>query len=668
MWENLGVVIRVMLFGALSFYLPGRAWSAWIFAARKPTAFFVPPLLLELAVSVVTATLVGFVLLEASVWSPLTFAAVTSSVAALGWWASRDKAKPVYGREDLLLLFVGAAAAWWLLPPFEARFASGDATGYLAAGIHAARVGSFEVSDPTVGLMDIDLRRILFPSVAMDRGSPPYLRLEGGYVLQSLDGAQVLPAFHHGIVPWVALTVTLVGSSAAEWVFGVFGVLALVAVYGVARSLQLSPPSSLAVVTLAAVQPVLFFYCRFPMPEVTAAFFLWCGVALALGAGPSTVQAVLAGLALGCAALIRLENAFLVCTGLTLAAILSPPGTRLAWAFFPAFLLSGHALLHAYFWRTHYWGNLINFLASQATTTRSLVLFGLAAGLVAYTVWSNRGGRKLTTVRAQVLAVAVAVAFAAAVQLWARNTAEWSLLWDWSGGLLLMFGLAGLFVAAAAASSLAQTLVICLVVLSGLVFFLGPQATPADLWVLRRATTVLIPGLCLTLVWGATELCRPLPRKLGTLCLSATLLLALFAPVPRLLTVINQEYYTGGAIHSQMLATSLDRPAALLVHGSLAPLSIAPLLWATSEAPVYYVTNPQDWLVADLLRALARVGRPIYFLLPGDLPPYNPPANGGWRPHLRYRFAWSSPFQNRPLAAPTWKEIDLSIYRWQASP
>ncbi len=667
MWESFGSVIRGVLFGILTFYLPGRAWSPWIFAAGATVPLRLPVLLVEVTWSAVAATWVGFLLAEAGRWSLLTFTLVMSGIAVFGWRLSQGKIRPSYGRGDVWLLAFGLAMACWLLPPLEARFASGDASGYLAAGIHVARSGSLEVTDDTVPLLDIDLRRILFPSVAADRGSPPYSRLEGGYILRSLDGAQVLPAFHHGILPWVALTISIFGPDRAEWIFGVFGVLALVAILAAARACQLPPIPSLVAASLAAAQPALFFYCRFPMPEMASAFFLWCGVALTAGSSTNARLAAIAGLALGCAALIRLENAFLVCVGLLLTALLSPQ-ERFRHVLAPAFILSSHALLHAYFWRTHYWGNLTKFLTIETTGVRMVSMAGVAVLLFSATQWASGKIGQRARPFGRALFLALAVGLIGISQFSLRGGNEWALLWTWSGGLFLPLGLIGLFATLTFPRPAAPTLASSLVILSGVVFFLGPQATPVDFWVLRRAVVVLLPGLCLLLVLGTWNLCRSLPALGRHVSFAGIVILATWGATTKLATVVERPYYAGALLHLKTLQSSLTPGAVLLLHGSIAPLSIGPLLWAVNESPVYYVANPQDWIVSDLLSAFASKGKTIYFVSPSEQAPYTPATQGSWRPYLRYRFSLASPFLASPSEDLLWKETDLSIYRWEAPP
>lgn len=663
--ETLGTVILVVLFGALAFYLTGRAWSPWLFAGHSHWSASVPALLVEVTVSVVAATWVGLLLVEVGKWSLWNFFFFTSAIAVVGWRLSRGQARPRYGRDDLLLFVFGAAISCWLFPPFEARFASGDGTGYLAAGIHVARTGSLEIEDPTVPQLEIDLRRILFPSVAADRGSPPYLRLEGGYVLRSLDSQQVLPAFHHGIAPWVALTVSLLGPDRAEWTFALFGVLGLTGVLAAARSLELPPILALGVTALAATQPGIFFYARFPMPEMAGAWFLWSGIALASAATTSQRLASVAGLALGCASLIRLENAFLVYAALVLSALVSGKGT-IRRLLVPAFLLSAHALLHAYLWRTHYWGNLVNFFSREITAFRLAGACIAVALLVAYKHWSAKQGRAFLRVPALALLVTLGVALTVAAQFWLRAGVEWYLLRTWSGAALLPLGCVGLIVTAASRESTARTLASLFILLAAGMFLLGPQATPVELWVLRRAVPLLLPGLCLGIVCGVTDLCRPLSRNARNLYVAASILVVLSGSVTSLVSLAAHPYYNGGRNHLNIVAASLASDSVVLVQGSLAPLSFAPLVWGLNECPVYYVSNTQDWIVSKLVSLLAASGKTIYLLLPADVPPYNPPdSTGEWRPHARYSFPFASPFVERGGVARAWQVVDLSIYRWR---
>ncbi|MCX8073406.1 MAG: hypothetical protein N3C12_13285 [Candidatus Binatia bacterium] len=666
--ESVLAAVRAGLWGALCLYIPGRAWSAWLYGHVPLSRTAASPLFFEVTASVVATTWVGFFLLEAGAWSPITLATTLSMLSVLGFWLSRGHSRPRYCREDAQLIGLAAILCCWLFPPLEARFSAGDATGYIAAGIHAARAGGFAFSDPTIGLIDIDLRRALFPSVAADRGSPPYLRLEGGYVLRSLDGDALLPAFHHGIVPWVALAASVLEMDQVEWIFVVFGVLAFAAIFATARSLGAPPLLSLGAAALAATQPALFFYARFPMPEMPAAFFLWAGVAMAGYSAASGRLTALASLTLGCAALLRLENAFLVIVALAFCAAFVPGVSNKRALLLPAFLLSIQALLHAYLWRTHYWGNLLNLLR-----THQIAIAGILAGCVAMLLAARRSDRwrntsmplcEARTVFAGLVVLAlVSTGF---LQAWVRHGTEWDLLRAASGGFLAPFGLFSLLLAAVRAPlRVPQVLFVILTLEAAVIFFLAPNATPVSFWVVRRAVPLLLPGLCLALVAAVVSCTSRMQRSRQLLLTGAIMVTALWTQYGALSLLLRQHYFAGGRLHFKMLEGSLMPHSILIMSGRLAPLSFAPLLWATTQSPVYYVGNPQNWLFSDLVRTLAAAGRPIYLVQPSHLPVHSPSGKSGhWLPQLRYAFSTTSPFHQARPEDGAWQDVDLSVYRW----
>ncbi|GIW45847.1 MAG: hypothetical protein KatS3mg077_3129 [Candidatus Binatia bacterium] len=657
--------LLLVLYGGLCFYLPGRAWSPWFFSKAGGDPTGPPTLFVELVASVVATTCLGLLLAEMGWWSPRVLALGLLVLTALGFFVSRKHPHGGYGRHDGMLVLVLLVIGCWLLPPYSARFFAADATGYLAASIHLRRSGSLVIRDSTVPSLDVDLRRVLFPSVAADRGSPPYLRLEGGYVLRSLDGDEVLPAFHHGVAPWGALAASLLGEDAIEWIFGLFGILALGALFRAASAVGLPTALAMGTVLLAATHPVVFFYARFAMPEMAAAFFLWSGVALLGHRGTAARLTALASAALGCAALLRLENAFFVPCGLLWLA-LKRRATCRASLLGPGLALCTYALAHTFIWRTHYWGNLVNFAFASDAGLASVLVIAAFSALYLWVRWPSREATAFVHRATAVVLVGVVLVALIAAQFHLRGGREWALMQAWSGWMFLPGGLLGIAMSTVIPPTDSRKLVLCFVLLSALVFFLVPNATPVDLWVLRRATPLLIPGLCLGLSVGAQVLWQAGGHRLARAVVPILFVVVLVTQLGRLLPLAQQPYYASGSRHLRVIDGALAPESVLMVHSAIAPMSFPPLLWALGERPLFYVSNPLDWTATELLHTLEASGKSIYFLQPSERPLYaNPNARGLWRPQLRYKFAVASPFllslagKQVPL-----HEVELSVYRW----
>ncbi len=641
-------------------YLPGWCWSPWLLATERTSngAQLPARLFVEVAVSTAATSWIGFVLLEAGFFSSGALVAALTVVSALGWVLSRGECRLPYGRTNFVFVLVAIVMVPFFFPPYHARMGSSDATGYLAAGIHVAQSGTLVVHDPTVTLMEPDLRRAFFPSVAFDRGSPPYLRLEGGYILRSLDSGDVLPAFHHGIVPWVALAVATIGEARAEWVFSAFGVLSCVAVWAAATTLGLGRRFSALALLATASQAPFLFYARFPMPEVPASFFLWSGVALS-GCVKQPRLLTLAGFLLGCAGLLRMENAFFAAAAV-IALLAMRPTKELVPLILGTLVLTAHAITHAALWRTHYWGNLRGFFLAHWEVFPAFLL----AFLTAYALGSR------SRARGALLAWVAKAWFPCAViglviYSWHFGPYDpWRLLLYWCGPIPVLAGFVALGVAGIISDKLATHLTAWLTAFAAAVFLLAPNATPVDLWVVRRLVPIVLPGLAL-LAWLAVAAClRRFPVRKQPLVVGIIIAAWFTSSVLPLWRILRQPYYASARTHEAMLTESLASPCVALVHGSVAPLSFPPLVWAKRSCPIFYFRTAPQWELVELLVALHQQPAAVYLITPADqseLPRTN--AVGRWVPLLTYTFPLASPFLSPDDALP-WKEVGLSVYRW----
>lgn len=641
-------------------YLPGWCWSPWLLAkkqtgngAKLPARLFV-----EVALSAAATSWIGFVLLEAGLFFPGALVAALAAVSALGWVLSRGECRLPYGRTDFGFLLVAVVVVPFFFPPYHARIGSSDATGYLAAGIHVARSGTLVVHDPTVMLMEPDLRRAFFPSVAFDRGSPPYLRLEGGYILRSLDSGDVLPAFHHGIVPWVALAVATIGEGRAEWVFSAFGVLSCVALWAAATTLGLGARFSALALLATASQAPFFFYARFPMPEVPASFFIWSGVALS-GYMEQRRLLMLAGFLLGCAGLLRIENAFFAAAAV-IALLAMRPTKELVPLILGTLAPTGHAIAHAALWRTHYWGNLTGFFVAHWEVFPAILLAFLAA--YALGSRSRAGGAFLAWVAKAWFPCTVIGLVIYSLSFGPSD--PWRLLLHWCGPIPVLAGFVSLGVAGIISDKLATHLTAWLTAFAAAVFLIAPNATPVDLWVLRRLVPIVLPWLSL-LAWFAVATCSGRFTLTKRRMVLAIMIAAWFtSSAPPLWRILHLPYYASARTHEAMLTETLTSPCVALVHGSVAPLSFPPLLWAKRGCPIFYVRTAPRWELAELLVALRQQQGAVYLITPADqseLPRTN--AVGRWVPLLTYTFPLASPFF-APDDTLAWKEVGLSVYRW----
>lgn len=652
-----------LLLFALCFYLPGRAWFAVVLRSQAAAASFAPRLFVEVTLSTVITTWLGLLLLDLGVFSAMSLATLLAVVsvagAATGWKIPRQP----YRRLDIgvLVIWVAAFAALW--PPIPAYLGGGDGSAYLAAAAAAQRTGGLVVPDPSVTLLDADFRRLFFPSVSADWGSPPYVRLEGGLILRNLDSGEVLPAFHHALLPWLALGSQWFGLLQMGGVVPLFSSLGLVGIFLLLRQLSTLWVGALAAVLLL-VQPPFAFYGRFPQPEAVASSFLVAGACLLMeGERGAWRASVLAGIVLGTAALLRAELLFLIPVALLFARTAEPGPRTLATlvGFAPTF---GAALLQAATYRTHYWGNAAAFIGEHA----GLLLAGTA--LAAILGCSAKSVRVLSTGVALWLPGAAFLLALLELFLGRNQPLEW--LVEASGPLLFVGGGGLLFLGACKSAAPPQakatlTFFAGLGAASLLLYGFASNAAPVPWWVFRRSVPALLPALVTVACLFAATLVRRQPR-LGA-AVVAFLLLSAFTLPGRILR--SAPYLASASHHAEALRHALRPNCVVLLSADLAPLAPALWLWGAHGCAPYYVAPSDCEKLSSLTEAMSQ--RFPLFVLSTQLPPNCPGLAGRPEPLATYRFVLRAPFDAMHFTttpgsvAEEYKLYDIAIYRWKSA-
>lgn len=494
--------ILIPLAAILLLYAPGRAWLSRAIHAQNPEG---SRLLFEVLLSASLTSWIAFILAETGQYSIWLLSALQLANTALGTWVNRRARPRPYDHADASILAIFVLSAFWIGAPLDTRLLSGDSTGYLASGLHLSRSGSLVIHDQSVGRLSLDDRRILFPSVAKDYGSPPYLRLQGSFVLRTLDSDEVLPAFHHLLTVWTAIGGDLAGRKGGEWIMPLFFALAVCAVFTFAVTIG-RPLMGWILIPLFLLAPPEWWYGRFLMPEVPAQFFLWGGLAGLIpavrGQSESTPGACAAGLALGVAGLMRIENAVFVSAALLSLVWLKrniSPALRIAGV--AAFAVWLHLALHSFCFRTHYWGILTTFLSESASQILGIaVLAGVTLAAVLWKMELSEAWRRRAL--HLILITAVVAAFGGDLLGGGRNL---GLLDAYLGTPLLLLGACSLGWLAIKASNPGEELLLAITAIVAAQVLIAPHATPVPIWAIRRAVPVLIPGICIS---GAFLLAR----------------------------------------------------------------------------------------------------------------------------------------------------------------
>ncbi len=605
----------------------------------------------------------GFVLAELGLYSLPALLACLAGVTVTGALLTRGSRPARYGAADVAGLAVVCLTWLWVAPPLDTRILGSDSAGYLAAGVHLSRHGGLIIHDPTLPRLSPDFKRALFHSATENPGAPPYLRLPGALLLRSLDGDEVLPAFHHLIAVWVAAFHALAGSSAAEWTITLFAGLSVWAMVAFAAELAGGVVGGLffALLSLSSVQN---WYSRFLMPEIPGQFFVWGGLCCLLfwSRTRQRTDAALAGCAFGIAGLMRLENAVFLFVALTAALWLGRKDLHrdALLLLLCAAVLWAHAAAHLIIFRTHYLGNLFSAsaetLALFATiSVPQLVLLGACAA--ALLLWIHRA-----TAPPADRSIRLLLGLAAAVALWGDWRNGWAgvgLLTSYIGIPTAVAGAAGLalYTAREDWDRFAAPMFILLVAEVFAQVMLAPHATPVPIWTVRRAATIVLPALCL----GVAFLCRATAQRwhsgVALLVLSAALA-GQAAPFAKL---SQRQYYQGGWRDIEAIGALLQPGACLIVDAQLVGWGFDVALWAEHDLPAYLVSAADAGRIAKLVRSFD--GIPVYWLTNSDA---GPPRIPGTRiqPVALYEFTLSTPPSDMGSrsAKPTHWDSAISVY------
>lgn len=598
----------------------------------------------EVLLSMCCASWLGFVLAQLAIYSLPTLLGLLAVLALAARPRRRRRAQRQYGYGDLFGCAVVLLTWLWVAPPLNTRLLGSDSSGYIASGVHLSRHGAFVIHDPTMPLLSPDLKRVLFPSVAPDRGSPPYLRLGGSLVLRSLDTDEVLTAFFHLIAVWIAVFHGLAGPEAAQWAITLFAGLSIWAMVEFARTAAGTAVALMFLPLLLLLSPQ-YWYSRFLMPEIPGQYFLWGGLCCVAFWCRSHrwADAALAGLAFGLAGLMRIENAAFLLIALTVVFSLSALNSRREAAVLmaTAAALWLHAGIHLALFRTHYFGNIGTFFRQNLAMLTALPLWQpllLSACLLGFLVWQRRHARVAAFGGSSYVVLAAAILCVAVWGDYRRGWSSFKLLTDYGGVPTVLGGGLGLFLGTRdlRCRGVAYQL---LIVLTAVVFaqvMLQPRATPIALWTVRRALTVVLPALC----FGLASLCYQTGQRWHWSVAAVVFVVGVGGQIPPLQQLRQGPYFADATRHVNAVATLIPPGARLAFDSKLASSGLPPTLWAERDLPAYLLDPKDTARIRELAASLN--GAPLYWLSNGK---DDPPRGGGVvaTPVALYEFALSTP-------------------------
>ncbi|HEY2773516.1 MAG TPA: hypothetical protein VGK20_05635 [Candidatus Binatia bacterium] len=621
------------------FYAPGQ-----LLVARRGGQ--VPVAFARVLASTVATTVCATALAVSGKFSLPSTIAATLVLAAAGAVARtrwREPQPPGAARRvcrDPIGLAVVAAAllAYW--PGYPAFLGASDSSAYLGAGVWLAHHGTLALHDDLGPTLPAVTREVLFDSMSQATGSngPPYRRLPGGIVVESLDDTEAWPAFFPVPSVWAALFATAgapglaTRDEAAPGYAPVFGALALWAFSMLARC-WCGPVLGLVATALLGASEPFYYFARMPTSEAVAAFFTISTLAVLsrTASSPRRDTVLLAGAALGAAVFTRIEVVAFLAMALCIqpaSALWNGPGLQsprrltvllLAPVAILFALAVAQAVLMPGTWALPVPDLLENarirllFLYENpySSDTTHLVIAAALAAMVAVALSLRRLGWK-ATLRWCFLAAVLGGHWMAASFLFDR-TPMW--LSFYVGSATLALAAAGFALAWQDRDVLAAApLALGFGLSSALILFYNPHVYPELVWGGRRFVPLLLPMLLLLATYCA--------RKLGArsrLLMFACLATMAFAVHEGAGLVWNRKLFEDGYQSFRELAESIPPGGTVLVDRDVSAMMISPALWMladrnnltvpsrdsadddnflpglvwylTARGPVYYVSN-----------------------------------------------------------------------------
>lgn len=296
------------------------------------------PIFFGTLASLCAGSWVGMILMELDAWSggPMLGAGLGAFLVTV-WW-TRHQLVTRHWCVPLLAL----AASLTLLPSIDTTLLSQDASLYNASGRHLAREGTIRVEDPRLSGMDAVERSALFSLGSFSTFRVSFARLPGGMVVPDPTATAAIPSFSHLLIVWIAFADWCGGPSGILWLGPLLAFLSLWGI-GLLAEDQAGWVGAVAALALLVSWMPQNFFGRFLLSEILTQALVWGGVFAARLANREEGQpgagglGLLCGLALGVAAMARLEQIFIFVPALFLARAILPIRIRLlppmAWVF-----------------------------------------------------------------------------------------------------------------------------------------------------------------------------------------------------------------------------------------------------------------------------------------------------------------------------------------------
>ncbi len=227
---------------------------------------------LAIVFSVIITGLTGLSLALLGIFSLLLVTVICAAIGLIFFLLS-FKGKPAASGKPprvevvfFVAVIVIAALLWH--NPFSYLFGGWDPGTYINTGVHIARTGDVNYTDPFFAGLPEESKKLF-----THHRQYIYQRFPG-FLIADFNQGRILPQFHHIYPVWLALFYSLFGIRFALYVTCVFGLLSLAAIYFVSEK-YFNRRVGMAAVILLLFNVAQIWQVRFQTSEVMAQFSLF---------------------------------------------------------------------------------------------------------------------------------------------------------------------------------------------------------------------------------------------------------------------------------------------------------------------------------------------------------------------------------------------------------
>lgn len=270
------------------FFIPGFLANS-IFLKTKSFNFD-SSLIFHIFVSIIITSFTGLILAQLGLFSLFNLVAllVLTSILLFQKYKKlpeKPKFNPIieFNKKNILVTLLIISSILLFFHPFPWIAGGRDPGVYVSTGVHIAKSGSILIKDPLIAQMNTSIQEILYDvEPASVYGFISWANMNSkfqfpGFYITDLETGTITPQFLHIYPVWIAIFYSIFGLFGVFYVNPVFGVLSIISLYLLGKSLF-----SWKVGVLAGFILMLNFaqiwYARYPFSEMTAQFFSIAGL------------------------------------------------------------------------------------------------------------------------------------------------------------------------------------------------------------------------------------------------------------------------------------------------------------------------------------------------------------------------------------------------------